>query len=504
VSVDPLDALTARELLAAVDDELAKLSTAERSVLMLCGVENLSLEEAARRLGWGTGATKGRLQRARAKLRARLGARGLTLPAVGLGLLGANPPVRALQTALAVACGGALPPGVRSLVGEGTGMRWLIAKTVLALTLFGAVALAGGWGGRSGPTPQGSADPEPPRAGPPKQPPEKPVPDKKEPAWMAAFHSAYRLKDGEYVKRVAAPYIPERNEYMYRVWYRNKQAPDEAERARARLDRDKMTLALFLDFDGNALTTRTCMSASGLAFDPELRNSEKIMNVWDAVTLVTGRDAPEVVIDPDSKDDPLLDVRERQIRAALVRGQLTVGGDFVTRKGAPLDRLVPQLERILRDECGADVRLTVREEDQQVYVVGGRFTLAPRKWRNRDEIDLYADEAVLNKNFDKTRSSRPESDDVLSGWNTATPATLLRHLGAFTNARIVCDGELPTGPVFNVYRHTRRPDKATAEELAADRDPEKVLANVAAQTGLTFRKEMRKVPVVVLSVPKKK
>jgi hypothetical protein len=161
VSTEALDALTARELLTAVDDELAKLSDAERSVLMLCGVENLSLEEAAKRLGWGTGATKGRLQRARAKLRARLEARGLTLPAVGLGLLSASPPVSAVQTALAVLRGGTISPTVSALIQEGFGMRRIIATTALVLVLSGAVALAGGWGARPEPVAPGTTDPEP-------------------------------------------------------------------------------------------------------------------------------------------------------------------------------------------------------------------------------------------------------------------------------------------------------------------------------------------------------
>jgi RNA polymerase sigma factor (sigma-70 family) len=70
-AIDPLDALTARELLAAVDEELAALPDALRAAVVLCGVEGLSQDEAATRLGWTPGSVKGRLERGRAKLLAR-------------------------------------------------------------------------------------------------------------------------------------------------------------------------------------------------------------------------------------------------------------------------------------------------------------------------------------------------------------------------------------------------------------------------------------------------
>jgi RNA polymerase sigma factor (sigma-70 family) len=138
VSADPLDALTARELLAAVDDEMAKLSDAERSVLVLCGVENQSLDEAATRLGCTVGAVKGRLERSRAKLRQRLDARGLTLPAVGLTVL-ARPPARAVEAAV-THTGGPVPPAVEQLLSGGTHMtRRFVALGLVAVLVAGGV-----------------------------------------------------------------------------------------------------------------------------------------------------------------------------------------------------------------------------------------------------------------------------------------------------------------------------------------------------------------------------
>jgi RNA polymerase sigma factor (sigma-70 family) len=78
-----LDRLTGRELMMVFETELQRLPESYRLPIVLCCVEGLSLEEAAGRLGWTAGSVKGRLERGRARLHARLMRRGLTL---GLGL----------------------------------------------------------------------------------------------------------------------------------------------------------------------------------------------------------------------------------------------------------------------------------------------------------------------------------------------------------------------------------------------------------------------------------
>lgn len=107
------------------------------------------------------------------------------------------------------------------------------------------------------------------------------------------------------------------------------------------------------------------------------------------------------------------------------------------------------------------------EEQQDVYVVGGTFKLSPRARRKKDEVDLYADAAVLRKGYDRTNSGEVTGDDILSGWQIDTPATLARHVGALVNVRMVWDQALPTGPRFHVYQHECIPDTATPEQRSA-------------------------------------
>jgi RNA polymerase sigma factor (sigma-70 family) len=78
---DPASELSARELLAIVDEEIQRLPEVCRLPVILCCLEGHSLEEAARRLGWTRGSVKGHLERGRARLHQRLVRRGLTLSA---------------------------------------------------------------------------------------------------------------------------------------------------------------------------------------------------------------------------------------------------------------------------------------------------------------------------------------------------------------------------------------------------------------------------------------
>src|SRR5207253_261625 len=75
-SAEPADELTARELLAALDEELARLPMDYREPLLLCYWQGLTQDQAAHRLGCTAGAIKGRLERGRARLAERMRRRG--------------------------------------------------------------------------------------------------------------------------------------------------------------------------------------------------------------------------------------------------------------------------------------------------------------------------------------------------------------------------------------------------------------------------------------------
>ncbi len=79
-AADPLAELTARETRAALDETLRCLPESYRAPLVLCPLEGLSQEEAARQLHCSRSTLKRRLERGRELLRTRLVRRGVMPP----------------------------------------------------------------------------------------------------------------------------------------------------------------------------------------------------------------------------------------------------------------------------------------------------------------------------------------------------------------------------------------------------------------------------------------
>jgi RNA polymerase sigma factor (sigma-70 family) len=150
--------LTWRELRAVLDEELARLPERLRAPLILCYLEGRTRDEAARQLGWGLGTTRGRLERGRCVLRARLRRRGLDLSALlvaaGLANLGAaagvSPSLAAstVQAAMSVGAGRLTQVASAQVAQSVTGVlrAMLIARVKivsLVLLAVGGITCAG-------------------------------------------------------------------------------------------------------------------------------------------------------------------------------------------------------------------------------------------------------------------------------------------------------------------------------------------------------------------------
>src|SRR5262249_22497757 len=90
------------ELRPVLDEELSRLSEKHRAPVVLCYLEGLTNEEAARQLACPVGTVKTRLAQARRLLGAQLTRRGLALGA-GLAMAGALPAEAAPPAALVTA-----------------------------------------------------------------------------------------------------------------------------------------------------------------------------------------------------------------------------------------------------------------------------------------------------------------------------------------------------------------------------------------------------------------
>ncbi len=168
------------EQLAILDEEIGRLPEHQRIAVVLCDLESLPHEEAARRLGCPVGTVESRLSRGRQRLRDRLVRRGLAPAAAAVSAEMAREASAALPAALikqsarfvtSSPAAGAVPVAVTALAEGVIQMMWLArlkplvaVAAALILTTAGVAVL-----GRQQPAPEGAreqAKPAPrPKAG---------------------------------------------------------------------------------------------------------------------------------------------------------------------------------------------------------------------------------------------------------------------------------------------------------------------------------------------------
>ncbi len=137
------------ELREAIDEEIARLPAHYRSAVVLCYLEGLTQDQAARRLVCPVGTIESRLHRARERLRLGLTRRGLAPIALSSAALAAAtaraevPPSLAAATVALAARGGlvGMVPAVAALVGHS-----LRSMRMIKVAWVGLVAMALGMG----------------------------------------------------------------------------------------------------------------------------------------------------------------------------------------------------------------------------------------------------------------------------------------------------------------------------------------------------------------------
>lgn len=143
-----------KDLKEIIDSEVARLPAPYREAVALCELQEKTLDEAAKELGWPVGTVAGRLSRARAMLKTRLAKHGFTAVAVAAFLqtaVSASPSEalldRTVQSALLqsenLAMGSLVSPHVAALA-QGAEATFFSSKAILLSVIMSIGLLAGG------------------------------------------------------------------------------------------------------------------------------------------------------------------------------------------------------------------------------------------------------------------------------------------------------------------------------------------------------------------------
>jgi hypothetical protein len=286
-------------------------------------------------MGVSEEAAKQRVFRALGKLREMLGQRGVAAPAAALGAAMAGNAVGATPAGLVEKCaaGAVAGPGVGAIVkGTVKVMAYANAKVAggvgIALCLLIGVGVVG-WRVMDR------------RAGVVVAQVPTPAPVKPQAAvdWRAKFDAVYRLDAGEVVRRVAPPFIEERERFF-----------DEIDPRRARV-----------------------VSRAGYSFTWEGQALGAMAGPMQTQTL-------------RSVVTYVLNVPAHSVELPETAWAMQLSGDWVVRRGASEQERLAALAAILKRDWGAGLRFERREVERAVIVARGRYEA-----KAGAVVDLFAD-----------------------------------------------------------------------------------------------------------------
>jgi RNA polymerase sigma factor (sigma-70 family) len=195
-----------------LDRAIARLAWADQTAIALRILRGLSLREVATATGTTEEAARKRVTRATDRLRKALADLGVSpgaLAAADLEFLlthrAVQSPPAHLAARLSAASAHIAPGSIHLGVWLMTGIKLTAAASVAALLVVAAVDLPGR--SQTQPAPQAAAS-----SGPAQTQPAAPAAD-----WHDRFNEVYGLADGQYIKNVSEPFIPERQKFFQEI-----------------------------------------------------------------------------------------------------------------------------------------------------------------------------------------------------------------------------------------------------------------------------------------------
>ncbi|MEN6578799.1 MAG: TlpA disulfide reductase family protein [Phycisphaerales bacterium] len=274
-------------------------------------------------------------------------------------------------------------------------------------------------------------------------PVEKPQPV----VWQPRFHEVYRLDEGQIVRHIAPPFIPERTEY-FKDKYKN-------------LDLKAVGSPASLDF----------MIPSRVIFQ------------WDGGLKEAGAMLGKGATDLKSILESVFRLKETEYEGPDDLLRLELPGDWILRSDSTLQERFLALEGIIANELGRRVRIEKRPVERSVIVVTGKFCLRSSPSSTEDSlVHVYSAEG------------EPEP----GGSGRWMPNSIGRFVGMLSHRTktVVIDRTEPAERTddFCFYEHPSAWLREIEDTEEKERRLRLLLGRLEAQTQLHFEIRMEPLP----------
>jgi hypothetical protein len=160
--------------------------------------------------------------------------------------------------------------------------------------------------------------------------------------------------------------------------------------------------------------------------------------------------------------------------------QTVVTGDWIFRSGASDERLMKTLDNIIQRAIRLRITLTLRTVERDVVIARGTYRSSPLPNRSPDEIEIYAKQIV-------------PGGGGFGGGGGKFPV-FLKWVGEWIERPVVNEVENPPKRDVTWYYNGRSP--STEQTLREDHDEALVLKHLTEQTGLSFTRERKPIPIL--------
>jgi len=258
-------------------------------------------------------------------------------------------------------------------------------------------------------------------------------------AWQKAFYAVYRLKDGEILKRIAPPFIPERRNF-------------------------------FLNQPGRHSSNANYHMAIQYTFNWDGDLKEKSARIGSSIPRLNS--ILESVIG--------LGNFEYDIPSELL--QIDMSGDWIVRKDTPTEALMKTLKEIVKNETAREIDFVKKKVETEVIIAKGKYDLKPLPGVLKPLPGVKEGNYILIST-DKTDAY------IRGGGGSGTVSRFLQWVGNRINMYIIDETKSE-----DIKIYWRNHDSSDLLRLSHNKELynerlDMLLSNLTRQTGLTFERK---------------